>query len=74
MNEPEQFERGTSTVGAVILFCICVVLAFLTLFVLEGVPLWVGVASAAAALFFGWLLMFASSKTRVMFMRWFPWP
>lgn len=61
-------------VGAVVVFCVLAPLAFLTLFVLEGIPIWVGLALATGTIFFGWLLFFASANTRTVVMRWFPWP
>jgi len=74
MKELTSGQRTITTIKAVIAFCIASGFAFLSLFILEGIPIWVRVVALAIALLFGWLLFFGSPNTRAAFMRWFPWP
>jgi hypothetical protein len=74
MKELTSGERTISTILAAIAFCITGGFAFLSLFILEGIPIWVRVVALAIALLFGWVLFLASPRTRAGFMRWFPWP
>lgn len=73
MTEPTDRERTVSAVAAVIAFTITGGFAFLAVFVLEGLSIWVRAGSIALALLFGWVLFFASTETRIKFMWWFPW-
>lgn len=72
--EALESERGVATMGALLAFGIALALTFLALFVFEAIPVWIRVLLSAATCFFGWLLFFASSRTRVAILRWFPWP
>jgi len=73
MKEPSENDRVVSVLGAAAVFLVAAFLAFFSVFIAENVSIWVRLGLVCLACFIGWFLFFASPKTRVVLMRWFPW-
>jgi hypothetical protein len=71
--ESLESERVIGILGVLLAFLLSTALAVFVIVVADGVRLWIRAGIVVLACFFGWLLFFAPSKVRTLFIRWIPW-